>query len=306
MTVSTAFDIGSTNIRFALGTADGRLLTPVHEQRTDTDALCDQLGNAVRTLRGHVDAQIDSVCVATTGYVDRKRGIIRHFDARDGAVRTDIPVRDFFSDRFDVPVRIENDANAAALSEVRFGSDVDSLVCITIGSGIGAGIIESGRLVRGAFGQAGEVGLMPLVQDGILDASDVPGAWEAYCSGEGIPAFVTMRRQSDSRETTLDDELVTAAALFSAARDGDNVANEYVDEIGRLNAYAVATLTTILNPKQIVFGGSVVTENLGLTLDPVKERLRDLVSVDCPEVMVATHGRDAALVGALALLHNDI
>ena len=305
MTHVATFDVGSTNFRSAVGTPAGELTTEVVTAPTRPDRLTDQLLEGVAALRERSPGPVDAVCIASTGLVDHDRGVIEKFDARPGEPdRYDLDVAGAITSRFGVDAFVDNDVNAAALGECRFGAGraYDTAVYLSIGSGIGAGVIADGTLLRGEHGRAGEAGMMAVAAESSLSASGIADVWEAYCSGEGIRRFVRRRLADETRETTLirsDDP--TAVDLFEAVRAGDTVARSYLDEITECNVRCVASLSNVFDPGAVVFGGSVALENPDLVIDPIRARVGDRIIVPRPDVRAGTFGADAGLIGALAL-----
>lgn len=305
MTHVATFDIGSTNFRSAVGTPAGELTTEVVTAPTQPDGLTDQLIEAVATLRERSPDSVEAVCIASTGLVDHDRGVIDKFDTRPGDPdQYDLDVADAIGSRFGVDVFVGNDVNAAALGEWRFGAGraYDTTVYLSIGSGIGAGVVVDGTLLRGEHGRAGEVGMMAVAADLSLSASEIPDVWEAYCSGEGIRRFVRRRLADETRDTTLTRTGdPTAVDLFEAVRAGDEVARSYLDEITEYNVRCVASLSNVFDPGAVILGGSVAVENPDLVIDPIRACFGDRLVVPEPDVRAGTFGAEAGLVGALAL-----
>ena len=300
-----AFDIGSTNFRYAVGTTDGELSTEPITEPTDASRLIEQIEESVVTLQELATEPLDAVCIASTGLVNHERGLIEKFDTRDGEPNQyGLDVARAIASRFDVTTFVENDVNAATLGEYYFGTDQpqETMLYVSIGSGIGAGILADGTLIRGEHGRAGEVGMMIVTSDRTLESSGIAGSWEAYCSGEGIKQFVRWKLSDEDRETSLRSvHEPTAVDLFDAVRDGDPIAREYLNEINEYNTICVASLSNVFDPGSIAFGGSVAVENADLLLDPIGQALSDRVLVSPPELRISSLGSSAGLIGALAL-----
>ena len=172
------FGIGSTHFRYTVATRTGEFLTEIEVEPTRPDAFRRQFLTAVRTLNQKVELSLTAVSVSCTGLVDREKGIIRELDTKTCDTIQEIDLRSTIRDEFDLPVVVENDCNAAALGEWRYGVD-SSYSCVahvTFGTGIGAGVVERGRLLRGESGQSSEVGLFPIAPTTDLDSFGVPGA----------------------------------------------------------------------------------------------------------------------------------
>jgi glucokinase len=308
MTTLALFGIGSSRFRYCLGTPDGELLTDVEITQTAPERLAAQIVHAVERLQEREACTVDAVSVVTSGLVDGRAGVVREMDTRDKDVVHDVRVAAAVEEAFDVPTYLENDCNAAALGEYAFGAGdpYDCVVHVTMGTGIGAGVVERGRLFRGEHGQAAEVGLLPLDFDDTLDSFGVRGAWEAYCSGRGIPGFVRVLLAEEDRDTPLHDlDEITAERVFGLADEGDPVASEYVDHISRYNAAGVGAVANVYNPGLVTLGGGVVLYNRERVLSGIEAGLDDYTYVEAPEVEVTPLGGDIGLYGAMARVGLD-
>ncbi|MDG5759916.1 ROK family protein [Natronococcus sp. A-GB1] len=304
-------DVGSTNVRYAAATPAGEFLTAVESEPTRPYELCTQLGRVVETLTAA--ASLDAVSIVVPGLVDADGGSVRRFDTADGDVieRTEIasPLRD----RCGLPVFLENDCTASALGEWRFGAREDQtcVIQLTVGTGIGGGVVERGRLLRGETGGAGEFGLIPVAPDSILESAGVTGAWEAFCSGRGIPSYVRHRYRVDEvwdenaagefRETLAAGEEFAAPAVFDAAAAGDPFAQTCLDRINRYNAVGLAALCNAYEPGLVTVGGSVALNNADRFLEGVDRYLEEYLFVDRPTIRESPLGEALGLYGALSV-----
>lgn len=294
-------DVGSS--RFRYGRADARGPTEVRSEPTRADALEEQLVEAVAAVRAEAPGRVGAVSVSTTGLVDADRGVVVEFDAADGDTVRDVRFAAAVEEAFGLPTLVENDCTAAVVGESRFGAGRgrDSIVYLTFGTGIGAGVVERGRPLRGERGYAAEVGLLPVVADGELRSSGVRGAWEAYCSGRGIPRFVEHMLADDPRESVLrGTEDLAAPDVFAAAADGDAFARSCLDRIARYNAAGVGAVVNAYDPGAVTLGGSVALCNSEWMLSGVRQHLDDYVLANPPEVRLTTLGEDVELYGAAA------
>ena len=197
---------------------------------------------------------------------------------------------------------IENDANAAAWGEFRFGAgeDVDDLLLVTVGTGVGGGIVLDGGLYRGAFGVGAEIGHMRVVPNGILCGCGNRGCFEQYASGS---ALVREARLAASGGSPLarslvdraggDVEAIDGPLITEAARDGDGFALEQLAELGRWLGEGIASLTAILDPAVVVIGGGV-SEAEELLLDPIRRRLHRPVARSRPPARRSRSARPAS------------
>jgi glucokinase len=224
-----------------------------------------------------------------------------------------VPLKDELGERTGLSVTVENDANAAAWGEFQFGAaeDVDDMVCVTVGTGIGGGLVLAGALYRGAHGIGAEIGHMRVVPGGHLCGCGNLGCLEQYASGKALVrearAAAVARPASAGRLLAMaggDPEAITGPMVTSAAGDGDELAVSLLAELGRWLGEALASLTAVLDPAVFVIGGGV-SEAGALLLDPA----RDAYSANItgkghrPEAQIraSTLGNDAGIVGAADL-----
>ncbi|XVH33611.1 ROK family protein (plasmid) [Haloferacaceae archaeon DSL9] len=302
MTVVAAFDIGSTQFRSVLGSpTDGFLTTPTAAP-TRPERLPEQLSEHVGDLAARASDPIEAISIAITGLPDDAGRVA--FDTADGEERT-IPIVEALERRYDLPISLANDCNAAVLGERSFGAgrDHDTLAHVAIGTGIGAGVYTNGGLLTGERGRAGEVGTFPIRPKGTEISTGVKGAWEAYCAGRGIPGFVAALLEDEPRATSLStDEGLTAKAVFAAASDGDEVAREYLELIGRYNAAGIGMVISAYDPGLVTLSGSVATNNPDAVLGPIREHVDRYTILDPPSIEISTIADEIGLYGALALV----
>jgi glucokinase-like ROK family protein len=214
----------------------------------------------------------------------------------------DLPLKEILCKRFRHPTFVENDVNLAALGEWGFGAGKGSrdVVCIAIGTGIGAGIILDGTLFRGHNLAAGEIGYLLPGTEFLGRRYDEFGALESLASGTGIAARANdiLRAAAASRPCP-----VTAEEVFAAARQGTAWAMQVVNETVDYLALAIGSIAAILNPEVIVIGGGV-SQSADLLVEPIKRRL-DGVLPNIPRIVTSTLGPRAAVMGAIVLVLNE-
>jgi glucokinase len=222
----------------------------------------------------------------------------------------DVPVRDLMSERLGVPVVIDNDGNTAVLAESRWGAarGARNVVLLTIGTGIGGGLLVDGKIYRGSSGAGAELGHMVIDADGPRCQGNCPnnGCAEAVASGTalGREAAAAAERHPDSALGKLrsQGEEVTGRAATAAALAGDAVAREVVEVIGRrLGAFA-SGLANVFEPEVIVFGGGALAAG-ELLLEPVREEVqrRALPPMNATRIVQAELGPEAGMIGAAAM-----
>jgi glucokinase len=298
-----AVDVGSTHTKTVVSTLDGEFTSPVARESTRADDLESAVVRSIRERLGETNGtRLEGIGVATTGLVGRITGTIREFDTADGRTLRDVPLGDRLREAFGVPVAVENDCTAAALGEWHFGAREreDCLAHVTFATGIGAGVVSGGVPLRGEHGHAAEVGLFPIHADGDLASCGVTGAWEAYCSGRGIPRFVESRLGDGSETTLATDGTLTAREVFEAAAAGDERATEALDRIGRYNAAGIGAVANAYDPGLITLGGSVALENPDAVLGGIDRYVSEFCYGERPRITTTPLGAEIELYGALA------
>ena len=309
MRLAVGIDIGGTKIAGGVVDERGTILATARRESpaTDTDAIERNVEDLVAELRaGH---EVVAVGVGAAGFVDSKRSTVMF--APNLAWR-DEPLRSDLEKRIDLPVVIENDANAAAWGEFTFGAgeDVEDTLLVTVGTGVGGGIVLNGQLHRGAFGVAAEIGHMRVVPDGRICGCGNRGCWEQYASGT---ALVRETRELAREGSLIARSLVDRAGgvdridgplITEAARAGDYFAQEQLASLGKWLGEGIASLTAVLDPAVVVIGGGV-SEAGDLLLDPVRAHFQANLTGrhyrPALEVRAALLGNNAGMIGAADL-----
>ncbi len=295
--VAVGVDVGGTKIlAVALGddgvevVGENRCATPDH-----ADELIDAIADAAADAARDAGATVGALCVGVPGLVDRD-GVMRFGANLPGIVEQ--PLRAIFGERLGVPVRIDNDANVAAWGErvAGAGTGADHLLMVTLGTGIGGGIVLNGELYRGAHGMAGELGHFVVQLDGDECACGQRGCWERYASGTALNRI--------AREGGFE----SSEAVVAAARDDDEAALAVIATFTRWVAIGLAGFANAFDPECIVLGGGLI-EVGDLLLDPIRSQFGRLVEggEHRPEVPIlpATLGERAGAIGA-ALIARDL
>ncbi|HXF56818.1 MAG TPA: ROK family glucokinase [Actinomycetota bacterium] len=305
---AVGIDVGGSRMAGALVDLDrGGQVLERRELATpslDPDAV---VGGIVSLARELAAGGVAAVGVAAAGMVDR-RGVMRY--APNIAWR-EFPLAERVRAEVGLPVRVENDATAAAWGEFRFGAGrgVRDLLLVTVGTGIGGGIVLDGELVRGAHGFAAEVGHIVVEPDGPRCGCGNRGCWEQVASGRTIARLGReAARERLSREMLElaggDPERVTGEVVTQAGRAGDPVALRILTEVGRRLGQGIAGLVNVLDPELVVVGGGAA-EAGDLLLGPAREAFAEAVegSAHRPAVPIvpAALGNDAGAVGAADL-----
>jgi len=310
MTLTVGVDVGGTKIAAGLVDENGHILARDRRESPAKDPaeIVRTIGELVRSLVG--SHEVESVGVCAAGFVDKKRATLVF--APNLAWR-DEPLKERVQKELDLPVVVENDANAAAWGEFTFGAgeDVEDLLMLTIGTGVGGGVVIDGELVRGGFGMGGEVGHIQMVPGGVLCGCGNLGCLESYGSGS---ALVRMTHEHALEDPTAarglveraggDPDAITGPLITKAAQDGDEFAIARMAEIGDWIGQGVATLTAVLDPNVVVIGGGV-SEAGELLLGPIRTSFENHVTVrghrPMLEVRQARLGNAGGLVGVADL-----
>jgi glucokinase len=207
-------------------------------------------------------AALGDIGVSCGGPLDQAAGVIQA--PPNLATWVDVPITTFLSEEFGLTCRLENDANAGAVAEYRFGAGQGTrhMIFLTMGTGFGAGIITDGRLLSGARGQAGEIGHVRLTASGPVGYNKA-GSVEGWVSGGGIAqvAYREVEAAIDSGEITMLEEglkangVLTGKDIAEAAAKGDILASRLIHETGLRLGEALAILVDLFNPERIVIGG---------------------------------------------------
>jgi glucokinase len=310
-------DLGGTNIVVGAMSADGSRELAMHEIPTraalGADAVVERIVQllervAAETLAatGATREALLGVGIGSPGPLDRERGLVI-FTPNLGW--RDFPLRDRVSEAVGLPATLDNDANCATLGEwwqgaARGGRNV---VGLTIGTGIGGGLILDGRLYHGTSDVAGEVGHMTIDSTGRRCGCGNYGCLEAYASG---PAIAERAREAlaggepSAMPALVGGDLsqLTAALVYQAARDGDHLALEVVRETARLLGAGVANLLNIFNPDVVVLAGGVTQAGDAL-FEPMRAEVRRRAfkpAVDACRIVPGALQGKAGVVGAIA------
>lgn len=306
-------DVGGTKIAAAAVDEHGTVIAHTRRETPaqDVDLITESCADMVRELAEDVD--VEAVGVACAGFVD-KQGTTVLF-APNLAWR-DEPLKEKLEARVDLPVLIENDANAAAWGEFCYGpaQDADNMVLLTIGTGVGGGVVVDGRLLRGAFGVGGELGHLRVVPDGLRCGCGNKGCWEQYAAGNALLREARDLVQSGSpvAQALIDacggkPKKLRGQDVTALAKEGDPTSIELITDLGSWIGEGAASVAAILDPEIFVLGGGVAAAG-SLLLDPAVSAYRRQLTGrgHRPEATwaLASLGNDAGMIGAAALARD--
>ncbi|AYG69304.1 MULTISPECIES: ROK family protein [unclassified Rhizobium] len=311
--VALAFDLGGTELRAALVDDEGCLLSfsavSTHAAGGPT-AVIQQIELLAATVLAQTpDLSPIGIGIGAPGPLDPEAGIVIAAPTLVGW--HEVPLADILSSRLQLPVRLENDANAAALGEWRYGAGrgAGSMVFVTVSTGIGGGVIADGRILHGRRGLAAEIGHMTITNEGERCFCGAIGCFEAVASGTALGRRATARtRPSDGsmlRQLSNDDE-VTGRHVVEAARKGDAAALELLDIEARWLGIGFTNLLHLYSPDVLVMGGGI-SHGFDLLHDQIVATVRERAMPayrDVP-IVAARLGRHAGLIGAASLIFGS-
>jgi glucokinase len=316
--MAVGIDLGGSNLRAALVDDRARIITHVG-QPTGADRGPDAVITDMVAMVHHVidewcrvtesTIRLDTVLgvgVGAPGPLSVQRGrIIR---AANLPGWSDVPLRDTLSQRLGVRVELDNDGNVAALGEYWVRGSQHDLVMLTLGTGVGAGVVMDGKIVHGHYENAGELGHMIVVPDGLACNCGQRGCLEAYASASNVVRRVVEGIQSGEpsclSEAVRRGEIIPASRVGECAADGDKLCERIWDEACKMLAIACVNIQHAFNPSIIVLGGGLGAAGSAL-LDRVSRHVQDQrwsLHDDFPSLERSRLGADAGVVGAAALI----
>ncbi len=305
-------DIGGTNIKYGLIDRSGKILFKEHRPSLvskGAEPLMHLVTNIAESLMFHAaedDLHIEHLGVGTPGAVDTKTGTVigpsPNIKGWQG-----MEIGRILSERLNMPVTIDNDVNATALAELKYGSGAgfDSMICVAIGTGVGGGIILNGKLWRGANHTAGEIGHICIDPNGPLCACGAHGCIEVYCKSAAIIERTRKHlngNMTDNFKKILEGDIdnLSIRKIFTALKKGDLIAKDVIEETADFLAIGLSGVVNLLNPQIVVIGGGVADGGGGF-VEAVAAKLKKRAFSSATEnlrVAKAALGNDAGFVGA--------
>jgi glucokinase len=306
-------DLGGTFIKAGVVDAEGQIIYQASrptEVEKGREAIIDNIARAAENVLAGAGMnwdQMRGVGVGSPGIFDYNRGGYVYFapnlKSLEGCVLPKLVQQRL---RLNLPVILENDANAAAYGEkwVGMGRAVNTLVLFTLGTGIGGGIVLDGSVWHGSTGFGGELGHMTIIADGPLCGCGNRGCIEALASAPSLVRRLHEAVQA-GRPTVLakrvrGNEKVTAKDIYEAAAAGDATAADLMTETGQFLGVAAASMINVLNPHMIVFGGGMTAAG-EMLLNPIREETKKRAiraACEACEIVFSRLGNDAGLIGA--------
>lgn len=294
-------DIGGTKIALGLVDNNGAVVIrteiPVQVEHGPTNAR-DRILKILHKQVQETGAELMGIGIACTGPVDSITGELGNVNTLPGWQGWN-PVREL-TDAFGVPVAMENDADAAALGEARWGAGRGkrSLVSITVGTGIGAGIMLNGDVYRGAKHTHPEIGHHIVEPGGPLCTCGASGCWESLASGPALEQWYAEQNPNEDRRT--------GKEICALARTGDARAQRAVEHLAKYLGIGLSNVVSMLAPEVIALSGSVM-QSADLLLGRIRTIVRNncrLIPVESYEIALSSLGPNAGLIGAAQAWHN--
>ncbi len=303
-------DVGGTKIAAGVVTPEGEMLKEVrYPTPASPSRLVESIARAVREVKGGFE--VGGACLAVAGLILAQENRVV-FSPNLHAVEG-IPLKDELEPRIELPLTVENDASAAAWGEFRFGtgSEVDHLVFVALGTGVGGGVISRGALLRGAQGAGGELGHVTLDPTGPRCACGNRGCLEALVSGTAISRRareLASERPDSALGRLASDRKVLGEDVTGLAHEGDELALKVLEECGRWLGIGVAGFVNVFNPEVVVVGGGAMAAG-EMILKSAREEVRLRArppSRDLAQIKEATLGQHSGLLGAAALARDPL
>ncbi len=306
-------DFGGTGVKLALVNAQGKIVAREHfatagasGQAAWLDAVAAAIDRMLHARRLKKSA-LAGVGVGVPGFVDFERGFIHDLTNVPGW--TAVKLADMMMKKLGLPAYVDNDANLMAFGEIMFGGgkNLKTAVFLTLGTGVGGGIVLDGQVYRGAYSMAGELGHISIERNGVASPQG-RGGLEQYIGNRRIVerAIKLLKTGRTSKVTALCDgdlEKITPKLLAQAAHDGDPFALELFDYVADCLATALASVTYLLQPEAFIIGGGVAASGK-ILFEPLRKHLEARLSPHFYKrikVLPAKLGNDAGAVGGAAL-----
>jgi glucokinase len=307
-------DLGGTSVKVGICNVNGKL---IHQAEGPTDseagaaAVAENIAEYVRdivTKSAYDWEQVAGIGAGIAGFLDIEEGIVK---LSGNLGWHNVPIKKMLEEKLGKTVKIDNDANVAALGEAwgGAGAGVPNLVCYTLGTGVGGGIIIDSKIYQGSTGVAGELGHISIVPDleAILCGCGQMGCLETVSSATGIIRMAKDAVERGDKTSLSLVETIQAKEVFDAAKLGDEVALRIVNRAAFYLGKSMATLAVVLNPQRFILGGGVSKAG-EILFQPVREIFKKYTPEPAQEgvdIVPATLGNDAGVIGAAGLnLHK--
>lgn len=307
-------DLGGTNLKAGIVDTNGKILHRLSiktNSHADSQVISGQILSLINEIIQSArlkESDIIGIGLGSPGLVDKKGETIL-FSPNLPHWRN-VPVKRIVAERFSMPCVLENDANAAAWGEkwAGAGKEVSSMVMLTLGTGIGGGIVINNKLWRGANNVAAEIGHMVIRMDGPQCSCGNRGCVEVYASATGmVRRFKELLRSGASSSLKISDE-ITAKMINEAALQGDRASLDIIEETGRYLGIALINIMHVLNPEMIVLAGGMIGAG-ELLMNPIRQITQQRAfeaSYRDTKIVFSQLGNDAGIIGAAGCLLTEL
>ena len=307
-------DLGGTNLKAGIVDKSGKIhhrLSIKTNNHADPQTILNQIFELIDKIGAGfkpAPANIIGVGLGSPGLVDKKGETILF--SPNLPLWRNIPIKRMITEKYGVPCVLENDANAAAWGEkwVGAGKDAESLVMITLGTGIGGGIVINNKLWRGVNNVAAEIGHMVIKLDGPKCSCGNYGCIEAYASATAMVRRFKESLQNGTSSSLKDCKEITAKAINDAAFGGDGASLNIIRETGQYLGIALVNIMHVLNPEVIVLTGGMIGSG-DLLLNPIKQIIKEKAfeaSAKETKIVFSELGNDAGIIGAAGCLLKQL
>lgn len=313
-------DLGGTTTKLAFINVEGEIIEKWEIETDHSDAGKNITANIAKSIdqklkeQGETKDKLIGVGMGSPGPVNYKAGIL--YNAVNLPWEDHYPLKKNLEEAIHLPALIDNDANCAALGEMwkGAGNGAKDLVCVTLGTGVGGGVITNGKIVQGVSGAAGEIGHITVIPDGGAPCNcGKTGCLETVASATGIVRLANLKLKEEGLAEGLlvkiyeENGSITAKDVFDCAKLGDAACLEIIDEVAFYLGLVLANLGNTLNPEKIVLGGGVSKAG-DILLDKVQSYFDKYAFSrvkDTTKISIATLGNDAGVIGAGWLVMNE-
>ncbi|MBE0643294.1 MAG: ROK family protein [Bacteroidetes bacterium] len=311
--ITIGIDIGGSSIKAALTDAGQRIVARTRRPTMaeyERERTISQIDECIGELLAHVEARdVEGIGVGVPGAIDLENGVVYYPPNLPGW--GEVPLADILSRKWDIPVRLDNDANCAALGEAHFGAgrQREHFVGLTLGTGVGAGIIIGGRIYHGQRGFAGEFGHITINSDGPLCNCGNHGCVEAYVGihymmREAIPLLRADMNGLLYQRAIANPESLMPVDLSEAAQQGDTTSRDILRDTGKRLGIAIASAANLLDITTFLIGGGIAAAGDPLFEGIIESAIARVLKVhrDSLTILPAELGNDAGMLGAASLM----
>ena len=313
--IAIGIDIGGTSIKYAAVDSTGKVY-----EKEGIDIVCGEdqnftISNLIFNIKNYIakynlEDKICGIGIGIPGSIDTKEGVVTY---SNNLKWKELHIVEMFKKEFNMPIKITNDANAAALGEKVFGAGkkYKDVVMITLGTGVGSGIIIDGKIYEGLNGKGAEIGHSTLVMDGLKCTCGRKGCFEMYASARALVRQTKEAMEKDETSLMWEEskkyDKIGGRVVFDAAKKGDKTANEVVDNYVKYLSEGLLNICNIFRPECIVLSGGIANQGEYL-INKVKAYCEkfDYGYPNSPvtEIKVAEIGYNSGIIGAACLVLN--